>query len=156
MATVLENCYSLRTELEQRMAQTAITANQLWWYGELVYRIGVLETCQMFCRSAPASMDVKVLLGHYQMLDVFVRSLAQERRYGPNRGPDTDKEREAAANNLARVIQDYQKRFSSFSPTTPEYYCHEITNVINTVLPAWLQVRNTYVPLKKAKEASST
>lgn len=152
MATVLQNCYALRTELEQRMGQSQITADQVWWYGELVYRIGVLETCQMFCRSAPATLDVKTLLGHYQMMDAFIKSLLKERKYGPNRGPDTDKEREAATNNLVRVVQDYEKRFSSFAPTTPEFYGHKVTEVINTVLPAWLQVRNSYVPLKKAKE----
>lgn len=53
MATVLENYYALRGELEQRMAQAPINAVDLWYYGEIVYRVGVLETCQMYLRSAP-------------------------------------------------------------------------------------------------------
>lgn len=52
MATVLENYYALRGELEQRMAQAPINAVDLWYYGEIVYRVGVLETCQMYLRSA--------------------------------------------------------------------------------------------------------
>lgn len=38
MATVLENYYALRGELEQRMAQAPINAVDLWYYGEIVYR----------------------------------------------------------------------------------------------------------------------
>lgn len=40
MATVLENYYALRGELEQRMAQAPINAVDLWYYGEIVYRVG--------------------------------------------------------------------------------------------------------------------
>ena len=63
MATVLENYYALRGELEQRMAQAPINAVDLWYYGEIVYRVGVLETCQMYLRSAPVSMNTPELLG---------------------------------------------------------------------------------------------
>ena len=74
MATVLENYYALRGELEQRMAQAPINAVDLWYYGEIVYRVGVLETCQMYLRSAPVSMNTPELLGHYQMMDAYVQS----------------------------------------------------------------------------------
>ena len=87
MATVLENYYALRGELEQRMAQAPINAVDLWYYGEIVYRVGVLETCQMYLRSAPVSMNTPELLGHYQMMDAYVQSLALERRWaGPRSG----------------------------------------------------------------------
>lgn len=156
MATVLETYYGLRNELEQRMAQAPITATDLWYYGEIVYRVGVLETCQMYLRSAPASVNITELLGHYQMLDAYVQSIALERRYGPDRGPDTQKEREAAKTNLGRVIQDYRKRFSNFSPAAAEAYRNEINRVITTLLPAWLQFRNTFVPLKKVREGNAS
>ena len=157
MATVLENYYSLRSEVDKRIAQGSASADAIWWHGELVYRIGVLETCQMFCKTAPVTMDVQALLGHYKMLDTYVQCLALERRYGPNRGPDTQKERDAAQNNLGRVIEDYRKRFSSFAPSAPENYSREISRVVQTLLPAWLQFRNTFVPIKKKeKEASAS
>ena len=152
MPTVLENYYNLRHEVEQRIAQGESSADAVWWYGELVYRIGVLETCQMFCKTAPSTMKTQVLLGHYQMLDAYVQSLATERRYGPNRGPDPQKERDAARNNLGRVIEDYRTRFSSFKPSSPETYGHAISKLIQTLLPAWLQFRNTFVPVKKEKK----
>lgn len=69
----------------------------------------------------------------------------------------TQKERDAAQNNLGRVIADYRKRFSSFAPSSQESYSHEISKVVQTLLPAWLQYRNTFVPLKKKeKEASAS
>ena len=155
MPTVLENYYNLRSEVDKRIAQGNVSADAIWWHGELVYRIGVLETCQMFCKTAPICLETNILQGHYQMLDAYVQSLALERRYGPNRGPDTQKERDAAQTNLGRVIEDYRKRFSSFAPSAPESYSHEIGRVVQTLLPAWLQFRNTFVPLKK-KEKEAT
>lgn len=157
MATVLENYYNLRSEVDQRIAQGGAPADAIWWHGEIVYRIGVLETCQMFCKTAPVTMEAQFLQGHYKMLDAYVQCLALERRYGPNCGPDTQKERDAAQNNLGRVIEDYRKRFSSFAPSAPESYSREIGRVIQTLLPAWLQFRNTFVPIKKKeKEAPAS
>ena len=57
MATVLENYYGYRQQLLQRMAQPPISPADLWLYGEILYRIGVLETCQMYLRSAPITRD---------------------------------------------------------------------------------------------------
>ena len=141
MATVLENYYGYRQQLLQRMAKPPISPADLWIYGEIQYRIGVLETCQMYLRSAPITREVPCLQGHYMMLDAYVQNLARERRYGPNRGPDTQKERDAAQVNLERVIQDYRKRFTGFQPAEPEAYQKEIGRVITTLLPAWLQRR---------------
>ncbi|MPM14747.1 hypothetical protein SDC9_61111 [bioreactor metagenome] len=155
MATVLENYWSIRAEIESRMEKEPATATMVWWFGELAYRIGVLETCQMFCRSAPSSTDVKTLLGHYQMVDAYIQCMTQERRYGPNRGPDTQKERDAAQVNLERVVQDYRGRFSSFAPTAPDYYAKEIGRVVNTILPAWLQFRDAFIPIKKTKKGGA-
>lgn len=152
MATVLENYNGLRQQLLQRMSQPPISASDLWLYGEILYRIGVLETCQMYLRSAPITCEVPFLQGHYMMLDAYVQNLARERRYGPDRGPDTQKERDAAKVNLERVIQDYRKRFSGFQPAEPTTYQKEVSRVITTLLPAWLQFRNTFVPLKNKKE----
>ena len=110
------------------------------------------RSAQMYLRSAPITREVPCLQGHYMMLDAYVQNLARERRYGPNRGPDTQKERDAAQVNLERVIQDYRKRFTGFQPAEPEAYQKEIGRVITTLLPAWLQYRNTFVPLKNKKE----
>lgn len=155
MPTVLENYHNLHKEVDQRIAQGGAPAEALWQHGEVVYRISVLETCQTFCKTAPVTLEMQALQGHYKMLDAYVQCLASERRYGPNRGPDTQKERDAAQNNLGRVIQDYRKRFASFAPTEPDSYSREIGKVVRTLLPAWLQFRNTFVPLKKKEKETS-
>lgn len=149
MATVLENYGQYKQAMVQQMAQERIKADTLWRFGELAYRISVLETCQVYCKSAPACTDMQVLMRHYHMLDAYIQSLALERSYGPNRGKDTEKEREAAKMNLSRVIQDYRGRFSSFAPATDTTYSQEVGRVVNTILPAWLQLRETFVPLRK-------
>ena len=87
MATVLENYYGYRQQLLQRMSQPPISAGDLWLYGEILYRIGVLETCQMYLRSAPITTEMPFLVGHNKMLDAYVQNLARERRYGPEPWP---------------------------------------------------------------------
>lgn len=151
MATVLETYEQDKQELVQRMAQRAINADILWRYGELVYRIGVLETCQAYCRSAPVCRDMPSLMRHYQMLDAYIQNLALERSYGPDRGPDTEKERDAARTNVRRVLEDYRNRFCRFAPSSDTAYSQEISRVVNTVMPVWLQLRETFVPLRKEK-----
>lgn len=152
MATVLEMYCQDKQALLQGMAQKKITADILWRYGELVYRIGVLETCQAYCKSAPICRDIPSLMRHYQMLDAYIQNLAWERNYGPDRGPDTGKEHEAAKANLGRVIQDYRNRFSSFAPAADTAYSQEIARTINSVMPVWLQFRETFVPLRRDKK----
>lgn len=151
MATVLENYGLEKLEMLQRMEQERITSDILWRYGELVYRISVLETCQAYCKSAPVCTNMQALMHHYQMLDAYIQNLAWERSYGPNRGQDTEKEREAAKMNLGRVIQDYRTRFSRFAPAADTAYGQEIGKVVNTLMPVWLQFRETFVPLRKEK-----
>ena len=43
MATVLENLYNLRSEMDQRIAKGGVPADVIWRHGEIVYRIGVLD-----------------------------------------------------------------------------------------------------------------
>ena len=75
MATVLEKYWNLRCQVEQMMAQNPSHAGLLWSYGEVIYRISVLETCQSFCKSAPQTTDPNCLRGHYQMVDAFIQCM---------------------------------------------------------------------------------
>lgn len=156
MATVLEKYWSLRQRIEQQMGVDPENAGLLWGYGEVLYRISVLETCQMYCKSAPKTTNPNYLRGHYQMLDAFIQCMTLERRYGPDRGPNTDKERTSAQTNLNMVVNDYRGRFASFSATAPNQYARAIAQTVNTVLAAWLQFRNTFVPINDLqKEATN-
>ena len=37
MATVLENLYNLRSEMDQRIAKGGVPADVIWRHGEIVY-----------------------------------------------------------------------------------------------------------------------
>lgn len=155
MATILEKYQHDRQDLYQQISEGKVTAHTLWSYNELTYRIGVLESFRVFSMSAPNTTDTKRLRRHYQMVDAFIQYAAQERGYGPNRGPDMEKERNAAKTNLDRVIQDYRKQFSSFVPSSNEAYGWKITDVMKVVTPAWLQMRETFVPLRENQKGET-
>ena len=56
-------------------------------------------------------------------------------------------QRKTAVENFHRVLTDFRKRFSSFRAEKPEKYQQAISAMVNTVLPVWIQMRNTYVPI---------
>lgn len=72
MATVLENYLRDKQTLQQQVLQGGITADILWRYGELAYRIGVLKICQAYCKSVPATTNSQYLFKHYQMPDAYI------------------------------------------------------------------------------------
>lgn len=150
--TILEKYRDRKYQLMQKIGQERVTADAVWQCGELAYRVSVLETCQTYAKSAPVTTKTEPLTKHYQMLDAYIQNLATERAYGPMRGPDTEKERNAARMNLSRVIGDYRNRLSSFAPSRDTAYSEEVGRVINAFMPAWLQMRETFVPLREKKE----
>lgn len=154
MPTVLENYHAVRKKMAIQLNEKTFPPEQAWEYQELLYRIEVLEACQMFDMIAPVDCDAKAMLLHYQMVDAYIQGLCAERRYGTVADEHRKKQRETARDNLLRVIQDYRKRFSSFNPDRPEQYKKEIWRTICSLLPAWLQYRNTYVALGENKEAA--
>ena len=149
MATVLEKYQARKQELLPLISEGKATTRTLWQLSEVTYRISIMETLRIFCDTAPVTAEMKTLQMHYRMLDAFIQNIAQERSYGPNRGSDTEKERNAARTNLDRVIQDYRRRFSSFTPSYNESYQWEVSEVMKVLMPAWLQMRETFVPLRE-------
>ena len=114
---------------------------------ELNYRICVLETFQSFCKSAPITLDTKVMGYHFQMVDAYVRFTLNERRFGLKADAEGQKRRETALSSFEHVVQDGRKRFSSFKAGTQEQYKTSISQYIHTILPVWMQYRNTYINL---------
>ena len=151
MATILENYLNLKTTLDAGMQAAKPDPAQIWQYQELLYRIEVLQVCQMFLKSAPESADVKTIVPHYQMMDAYVQNLMQERQNvaGQDKQPC-----QTAYNSFFGVVSDYRKRFGSFAPGNDTgKYGKEIAAVIRAVLPAWIQYRETCVAILQ-KEAA--
>jgi len=150
MATLLET-YLARKNIFDGAFQTAMPGlDQIWRQQETLYRLEVLETCQMFVKSAPNTTDTEILIPHYQMVDAYIQNIALERKYGVIPTEEVKKQRETASGNLSLIIQDYRKRFGSFAPGNDAgSYRKAIAGVIQTILPVWIQYRQTYIEIKK-------
>ena len=151
MANLLDKYLGI---LDAGIGNTKPSPEQIWRHQELWYRVSVLETFQMFDRSAPKSMDMKALVTHYQMMDAFTQNLTQERRFGTAADENIQKQRETVHGSLLRVIQDYRRRFGSFAPGSDTQYQADIHNTIITVITVWVEYRNTYVMVNTKKEAA--
>ena len=116
-----------------------------WVFQELLYRIEVLQVCQMFTTTAPTGDDERAMILHYQMVDIYFENLKCDRRHGPPASDQEQDRRNTAHQSLCRVVNDYRKQFGSFRASTPEQYKNEIRKVIAAFLPVWIQTRNTYI-----------
>ena len=147
MATYLDEYRNRKLSFAPLLQAGKMTLRDTVVYQELLYRIQVLETCKMLCKAAPITTNMNDLLLHYQLTDTLLSCMAEERHMG---FPSYDKgkaHRNTAVENFHRVLTDFRKRFSSFRAEKPEQYQQAISAMVNTVLPVWIQMRNTYVPI---------
>ena len=149
MATWLDGSRAKKEQVAAAAAQGQLTPAQAMWYQELLYRIEVLETCRMLCKTAPVTTDVKPLGEHYHLVDAYIQCISRERRFGPPAGEKQKAGRKTAADAMEKVLADGRKRFSSFRPSGGEQYKRNISALMNTVLPVWLQLRNAYINIDK-------
>ncbi len=147
MATILDQYREKQNEIRSKAAENSLMLEELLTMQELNYRVCVLETFQIFCKSAPITMDTKAMGYHFQMVNAYVNFVLNERRFGPKADADRQKKRETALASFERVVQDGKKRFTSFSAGTNEQYKKSISQYVNTILPVWMQYRNTYINL---------
>ena len=146
MATTLEQYNQMKQQLTAKIADGTMTVDQLLGYQELLYRISVLESCMNFVKTAPVTNDMKVMSFHYQVVEALFTCLIQERQFGVPANDALKKQRDTALSNLQTVVNSFRKQFQSFKPATPEAYRAAVTKMVNTILPAWLQYRFTYIP----------
>jgi len=147
MAFLIEKYYERREAFRSQVAENSLPPDDLVLVQELDYRISILETFQTFCKAAPLTTDTKVLVNHYQLVNLSICNLLTERKFGTKTDDNGKKKRETAALSLDKVVKDNQKRFTSFAAQTQNQYKTSITNYINAVLPVWVQYRDTYVKL---------
>lgn len=146
MATTLEQYYQMRQQLDGRIAAGKIDTPKLLGYQELLYRISVLESCMNFIKTTPVSTDLKILGEHYKVVEAFFTSLTQERQFGLPADERLRNQRATALSNLQTVVNCFRKQFQSYNAQSAEVYRESITKMVNTILPAWLQYRYTYIP----------
>lgn len=146
MATTLDQYYQTKQQLNTRFAEGKFTPDQILGYQELMYRISILESCMTFVKTAPVTADMKAMSFHYQVVDALFTCMLQERQFGIPADEKLKKQRATALSNLNTVVTSFRKQFQSFAPSSPEAYKETVSRMINTVLPAWLQYRFTYIP----------
>ena len=146
--TLLEQYWKIRLDFNESHTETMPDPLKLWAFQELLYRIEVLEVFKQFKEAVPLSTDMKILIPHYRVVDAYFENLKKERDYPPSKNTDVQKQRETALASLCSVIDDYRKRYGNYAPQSPEQYQKDITNTISTVLPAWIQYRNTINEIK--------
>ena len=149
MATWLNDYKNRKLSLEPLLQRGKMTVQELLVYQELLYRIQILETCQSLCKTAPVSVDMKELLGHYQLVDAVLHCAAKERKFGAPADEKGKAQRKTAGENLEKITMDCRKRFSSFQPSSQDLYKRSISTLLSTVLPVWLQMRNAYTKIDK-------
>jgi hypothetical protein len=150
MATMLESYIAQKNGFDAGVQVSMPGPGDILRQQELLYRVEVLEACQIFVKTAPRGADTNELCWHYQIVDAYLHNLALERRLGAAADERLLKQRDSAHGNLLRVIQDYRKRFGSFTPgSDSDAYQKAIKNVIQTVLPVWIQYRQTFTEIPK-------
>ena len=148
MATVLEQYKLRQSAWTAQSAAGQLPVEALLPMLELNYRIDVIETFQIICRSAPVTTDGKVLSFHYQLVDAYIQLLLAERKFGSRTDEAGLKRRQTAEESLQRVVQDNRRQFSSFKAGAPDLYKTTICKLVNTFLPIWMQYRETYIPIQ--------
>lgn len=147
MATLLEQYKEKQKQVLHQVEERNLQLQELLAMQELNYRVCVLETFQAFCRSAPITMDEKAMGYHFQLVEAYVGFILAERRFGPKADTEGQKRRETAFLSLERVAQDGRKRFMSFAAGNQEQYKTTVSQYIKTILPVWLQYRETYITI---------
>lgn len=148
MATILQTYQERKALLEQAAQQGTISNNDVFVYQELVYRISILQTFQMFGRNAPVSTSMPELMLHYKLANIFLYSLCNDHRFGFPTDEKGMAQRQTVHNSLVGAVQASEKQFSSFRPSTPQTYPNCINNIFHAVLPVWLQYRDSYISLR--------
>ena len=144
MATILEKYTQAKTRAMEQVTAGKLPMDQLLAFQELLYRTNILETCMCLCKTAPVSLDTKMLSHHYKVLESYLMCLVKEHPIGLPADEKLRTQRETAQGNLQQIIQSARKQFSSFAPSNEEQYKAAVTKVISTVILAWIQYRDTF------------
>ncbi len=147
MASILSQLLKKQADIKEQIAANSLPLDELLVMQELNYRIGVLETFQSLVKTAPISTDISVLGQHYNIFDVSLRYLLKDHKFGIATDDNGKKRRETAEKAVMDVISANQKKFTSFVAETQDQYKRYISECANTVLPMWLQFRETYITI---------
>lgn len=148
MATVLEQYQQKRENYRSHIEADSFILEELMNLQEMNYRICVLETFQSMLRVIPITTDLQVIAKHFQVVYFYMELLLKERKFGPKVDETQRQRRNTALASLETVVRDGKERFMSFTALSANSYKQSIEKYCNTVLPMWMQYRETYISLQ--------
>lgn len=141
----LEHYIEKRAELDEQIKANSLTLESLVVYQELNYRIDVLSSFKAFCKAAPLTTERAVMSYHYSLSRKLTEGIVREHQIGEKTDEVGKKKREAAQSALDRAISSGCRPFINYNPKKQEQYKSDYAAYINSILPLWIQYRNTYV-----------
>lgn len=147
MATILEQYQQKRESYRSQIAADSFPPDELMNLQEMNYRICVLETFQSMLRVIPITTDLQVIAKHFQIIYFYMELLLKERKFGPKMDETQKQRRDTALASLEAVVRDGKERFMSFTAPSVNSYKQSIGRYCDTVLPMWMQYRETYIRL---------
>lgn len=151
MATVLEEYRKKQEEIQRHIAAKELPVEDVMVMQELNYRICVIETFQNFSKTAPITSDAQKISYHYNVLKGYTKLIRTERKFGIVPDEKAKKRVDTSRELLNKVIEEGHKTFTKFDISKPELYKKSISDYIKTILPVWMQYRDSYLFIDTSK-----
>lgn len=138
----------LRTAMKE---DGQLNSQECWLYQELQYRISVMQSLLGFCLAAPVTTSQAEIEQHWGQLRAYLTYLSFERKYKADAVQKIQNDRETAHSSLIKVIKDQMETTMALQVHLPDDYKKQITIVIGTVTPVWVQYRNSFLEISLQK-----
>lgn len=136
--------------LEEQLLGCECSVKKVVELQELKYRISVLSTMRMFEGSAPIDGTLDDIAYHFRILTKYIGFLIEERKMGKKTDEAGQKKRKTAAEALASVFESKKEEFEEYDfEEKPGTYAKFVSEVLCTVIPAWVQYRDSYIDVSK-------
>ena len=152
MASLLSQYREMRDQYNAQLKENCLPPDSWMDLQELIYRISVLEGFSAYLKTAPVTTETKVMGYHFNMVDYFIGTICSERKFTKVKSDEADKKRKTAQEMYVTVVTQGKKEFQSFKANSDQHYKNSMSKYIETVLCAWVQLRNTFVNIE-IKEA---
>jgi len=136
--------------LEEQLVGGECSVKKVVEVQELKYRISILSTMRTFEGSAPIDGTTDDINFHFRILTKYLAFLIEERRMGKKTDDAGKKKRETALGVLEDIFESKKEEFDEQDfEENPVTYMKFVRGVLSTIIPAWVQYRDTYVDVSK-------
>lgn len=148
MAKILDIYKEKQNVVEQAINQNILPLSDLERVQELRYRIGVIEALRIYCKMAPITDNIEMMLKHFNQVFDYLGALAKEHLVKDSKDESINNARKTAKLALSDTYTGMANVFGHFKATSQNSYKEQIIKVINGFIPVWLQYRDTLILIK--------